>query len=79
MVRVRVLREHDEPARVVRPIAEVVKVERAPHRGCLRRRLDPREGVAVSHAPPPFHVDLHRRGQIQGGVTLHRNRRRIHG
>ena len=61
MLRVRVLREHDELPLVVGPIAEWMEVERAPHRGRLRRGLDPREGIGVTHTPPTLHDDLHAR------------------
>ena len=67
MVWVRVLWECDELPRIVRAIAQAMKVERAPHGGCLRRGLDPRERICESHAPPPVHVDLHPTENIQGG------------
>ena len=39
IVRVRVLREHDEIARIIGPVAQGMKVQRAPHRDDRRRRL----------------------------------------
>ena len=76
MVRVRVLGEDDEPARVVRPIAQGVKVERAPQRRRLRGSLDPREGIAVARTPPSLH-DVHLT-RLSGGETVHRKGDGIH-
>ena len=73
MAGVVILREDDEGARIVRPAAEDMEIERAPQRGRARRRLHPRKRVSVTHTPPAFHVGLHPWGQIQRKVTLHRN------
>ena len=58
VLRVRVLGECSESARIIRPVGQSMKVERAPHRGCFRQRLDPGEGITVPHAA--VHVFLHR-------------------
>ena len=65
MVRVGILGEGDELARIIGPVAQRREVERAPHRSGLRRRLDASERIAISHTPPPWHIDLHVRG-VQG-------------
>ena len=57
---VRILGEDNELAHIVGPVAEGVKVERAPKRGRRRRGLHPREGVSVTHTPPAVHVGLRR-------------------
>ena len=59
MLWVRILGEDDEFTGVTCPVAQAMEVERTPHRGALRRGLDPHESVSVSHTPPAFHVDLH--------------------
>ena len=69
MAGVVILREDDEGARIVRPAAEDMEIERAPQRGRARRRLHPRKRVSVTHTPPAFHVGLHPWGQIQRKVT----------
>ena len=66
MLWIRILREHDEVARIVSPIAQAMTAERAPHGDCLRRGLDPREGVSESHTPPTHHDDLHSRSNGRG-------------
>ena len=58
MLGVRVLREDDELARVVGPVAEGVEVEGRPKRGRRRQRFQPRQRITVPHAPPTLHVDL---------------------
>ena len=63
---VRVLGEDDELAGVARPVAKGMKVERAPKRLRRRRRLHPRERVAVAHTPPALHAVLHRARQAPG-------------
>ena len=56
MVRVGIMGEHGELARIVGPVAQRVKVERASHRGCRRLGLNTGERIAESHAPPSLHV-----------------------
>ena len=56
MVRVGVLGEDDELAHIVGPVAQRVKVERAPERLRRGRGLNTGERIAVSHAPPSLHV-----------------------
>ena len=68
---VRVLGEDDERARIVRPVAEGVKVERAPKRPRRRGCLHPREGVSVTHTPPAVHAGLHR---ARGIASVERGR-----
>ena len=66
IVRVRILAEDGEVAHIVGPVAQGMEVERALHGAGLRRGLDPRERIPVSHIPPPFHVDLHHRPESEG-------------
>ena len=61
-----ILREDEEVTNVVGPVTQGMKIERAPHRGGFRLRLDPRERVSVSHAPPSIHVDLRLPPQSEG-------------
>ena len=70
---VRILGEDDELARIVGPVAQGVKVERAPNRLRRRGRLHAREGVAVAYTPPALHIDLHRSRRVRGDVTVDRN------
>ena len=51
-----ILGEDDELARIVGPIAQGVKVERAPERCGCRRSFDASQRIAVSHAPPTIHI-----------------------
>ena len=55
MVRVGVLGKTSELARIVGPIAQRVKVERAPKRCGCRRSFDASQRIAIPHAPPTFH------------------------
>ena len=79
MVRVGILGEDDELARIVGPVAQRVKVKRAPERCGCRRRLDASERVAMAHTPPTFHIALHSSRHVHGDVTVHRNHTRHHG
>ena len=78
VIRVGILGEDDELARIVGPIAEGVKVDGASHRGCCGRGLNPRERVAVSHTPPSIHSELPARSNFRG-ATVHRNQTGNHG
>ena len=73
MVRVGILGKDDELARIVGPVAQRVKVERAPERCGCRRSFDAGQRIAVPHAPPSLHVDLHRSQHVPGDGTVHRN------
>ena len=55
MVRVGVLGEDDELARIVGPVAQRVKVERTPERCGCRRSFDASERIAIPNAPPTLH------------------------
>ena len=55
MVRVGILGEDDELARIVGPVAQRVKVERAPERCGWRRSFDTSQRIAIPHAPPTLH------------------------
>ena len=55
MVRVRVLGEDDELARIVGPVAQRVKVERAPEGVRRGRGLNTGERIAIPNAPPTLH------------------------
>ena len=55
MVRVGILRENNELTRIVGPVAQRVKVERAPKRCCCRRSFDASQRIAIPNAPPTVH------------------------
>ena len=55
MVRVGVLGEDKQLARIVGPIAQGMEVERAPKRCGCRRSFDASQRIAIPHAPPTFH------------------------
>ena len=55
MVRVGVLGEDKQLARIVGPVAQMVKVERAPERCGCRRSFDASQRIAIPHAPPTLH------------------------
>ena len=78
MVRVNVLGEDDELTRIVGPVPQRVKVDRAPERCGCRRRLDTRKCIAMAHTPPTFHIALHSSRHVHGDVTVHRNHTRHH-
>ena len=71
MVRVGVLGEDDELARIVGPVAQWVKIERAPERCGCRRNFDPSERVAMAHTLPSLYVGLHCSGNVPGDATVH--------
>ena len=56
MLRVGVLGEDVELARIVGPVAQRVKIERASERCGCRRGLNTGERIAVSYAPPTIHI-----------------------
>ena len=55
MFRVGILGEDDELARIVGPVAQRVKVERAPKRCGCRRSFDANQRIAIPNAPPTIH------------------------
>ena len=55
MLRIRVLGEDDELARIVGPVAQRVKVEGTPERCGCRRSFDASQRIAIPNAPPTFH------------------------
>ena len=59
--------------RIVGPVTQGVKVERAPERCGGRRSFDASQRIAIPHAPPSLHVDLHRSRHVPGDGTVHRN------
>ena len=55
MFRVGILGEDDELAHIVGPVAQRVKVERAPKRCGCRRSFDASQRIAIPNAPPTLH------------------------
>ena len=55
MVRVGILGKDVELARIVGPVAQSVKVKRAPKPCGCRRSFDASQRIAIPHAPPIFH------------------------
>ena len=68
MLRVRILGEDNELPRIIGPVTQEMEVEQTPRGGLLRRRIDPCEGIAIAHAPPTLHVELHLTLQVRGGT-----------